>query len=141
MISIANNTGYPLDLKHFETIIKKVLEEEGREMEISLVFVSPKVIKRLNKEYRKKNKVTDVLSFYYGKEKGKDYGEIVVCPKRVKKQARRLKIDFEEELERVVIHGLLHLLGYDHERNEKEAQLMQEKQEFYLAKFKNKKTK
>ena len=79
-------------------------------------------IKKLNYQYRKKNKATDVISF------GEDINEIVICPEEVKKNGS----DFNKELKEVVIHGVLHLLGYDHEQSEEEATKMFNKQNKYL---------
>jgi len=60
-------------------------------------------------------------------------GEIVICLREVKKNARRFNSTFKKELVRVLIHGILHLLGYDHEKLEKEAEKMEEKENYYLS--------
>ena len=83
-------------------------------------------IKKLNKKFRKKNKPTDVLSFLLNDPNC--FGEIVICPEVVKEK--------KEEIIRVFIHGILHLCGYDHERSEREAKEMEEKQEKYLSNIK-----
>jgi len=59
-------------------------------------------------------------------------GEIVICLREVKKNAKRFSLIFEKELARVLIHGILHLLGYNHEKSEKEAEKMRKKEEYYL---------
>ena len=65
---------------------------------------------------------------------GKDYlGEIVICPEIVKENAKKYGIEEEHEMIKVFIHGILHLLGYDHEKTEKEAEKMESKQEKYLS--------
>ena len=84
--------------------LEKVFEQE---LKINIVFVKQKEIKRLNREYRKTNFVTDVLSFSLD-----DKGEVYICPKYVKKSFKNE--DFLEEIVRLSIHGILHLLGYDH---------------------------
>ena len=78
-------------------------------------------IRELNRKYRQKNKATDILSFQYG-----NAGEIVICLKEVKKNARRFQSTFKKELARVLIHGILHILGYSH-------QTMPGKENFYLG--------
>jgi len=99
-------------------LAKKVLKGENREeMDLSIVFVGKDRISELNKKYRGKNKTTDVLSF------GGGLNEIVICPAVVKKK---------KELTRVLIHGILHLLGYDHEKSREDAKEMEKKQEYYL---------
>ena len=126
MIEINNLTNFRVDSKFLSTVAKIVLKGENRETEnISLAFVSKEEIKKLNKKFRKKNKATDVLSFEL---KEKDYlGEIVICPEVVKEN--------KEEIMEVFIHGILHLLGYDHEKSKKQEEIMEEKQNFYLSKF------
>ena len=85
--------------------------------EISIAFVGDKTIRELNKKYRKINKVTDVLSF-----SGEDdfLGEIVIDYAQIKRQARKYSENINEELKFILIHGLLHLIGYeDKEENER----------------------
>ena len=68
-------------------------------------------------------------------QKTKGLGEIVICLREVLKNSRKLEASFNKELSRILIHGLLHLLGYEHEKGEKSAKIMEEKQEQYLLKF------
>ena len=140
MIEINNLTGYPLaglavDKKSFSQVAKKVLLGENRRMQtLSLAFIDKAEIKKLNKKFRKKNKPTDVLSFNLDE---KDYlGEIVICPKVVKENAKRYKVSAKKEILKVFIHGILHLCGYDHEKSKKDAERMENKQEKYLSKVK-----
>lgn len=138
MLEITNLTQNLIDENFFKEIAKYVLEKEKKQGIISLVLVGPGRIKKLNKEYRKKNKVTDVLSFpakeevpVQDKEIKNFLGEIVICLRVIKKTSKRENIPFEEELARVFIHGILHILGYEHHSPEKE-KIMLEKQEQYL---------
>ena len=126
MIEINNLTNFAVDKKFLTGVAKIVLKGENREREnISIAFVSSDEIKKLNQKYRKKNKPTDVLSF---KLDEKDcLGEIVICPEVVKKE--------EEKIERMLIHGILHILGYEHEKSKKEAEMMRVKEEHYLYQF------
>lgn len=85
--------------------------------EISLAFVTDASIRRLNRMYRRKDKVTDVLSFPVGMKApdGKRYlGDIVIAPGRAAKQAKEHGHGLERELGILLIHGFLHLIGYDH---------------------------
>jgi len=123
MMEINNLTKFKIDEKSFTQVAKKVLKGENRETEtLSLAFVGKDEIKKLNKKFRQKNKATDVLSFNL-KEKN-ILGEVVICPEVVKEKG--------EDLKRVFIHGILHLLGYDHEKSEKEAKEMEAKENYYL---------
>ena len=139
-IEINNLTGSPVinrvvDKKIFSTVAKIVLKGENRETEtLSLAFVKKEEIKKLNKQFRRKNKATDVLSFEL---KEKDiFGEIVICPEIVKENAEKYGISFKQELLKVFIHGILHLCGYDHEKSKKEEEIMEKKQNLYLSKIK-----
>jgi probable rRNA maturation factor len=133
MIEINNLTKFRVNKKSFAQVAKKVLMGENRGTKnISLALVGKEEIKKLNKKFRGKNKPTDVLSFdlstNYPLPTTNSYlGEIVICPEVVKEK--------EEEILRVFIHGILHLLGYDHEKSKAEEIKMQEKEDFYL-KFK-----
>jgi len=112
MLSVTNLTDYKIDKKRLEKTARKTFKiaNIGKLKEISVVFVSSNKIKEINKKYRRKNRPTDVLSFG-------ELNEVFVCPQIVKKQAKLLKIPFNSELTRVVIHGILHLAGCDHEKN------------------------
>ena len=120
-----------IDKGFLKRVVEKVLRGEkfkGKE-EISIAIVDSKEIQKLNKQYRKKNCPTDVLSF--GKM-GEDVSEIVICPEEVEKNGKELK----KELAEVVIHGVLHLLGHDHEKKKSDAEIMFKKQKEYLSKIK-----
>ncbi len=139
-IEINNLTASQIDKNFLRKVAEKVLEgpsfakaSEGKkkELDLSIALVGLKRIKELNKRYRKKNKTTDILSFLYN-----GLGEIIICPQQVKKNAKRFGEVFKKELTRVLIHGILHLLGYDHEKTEKEARLMEKRQNYYLSKIK-----
>lgn len=89
---------------------------------VTLVFLDPPQMKKINKQFRGKNKPTDVLSFFSAEEDS--IGEILFCPDVLKKQAKDQSHSFENEFLYMLIHGLLHLLGYDHERSIAEEKLM-----------------
>ena len=131
MIEINNLTLGEVDEEFLRGVAKKILKGENKkELNLSIVFVGESRIKKLNKEYRGKNKVTDVLSF------GDGLNEIVICLQEVKKNARKFNSSFKRELARVLVHGILHLLGYEHEKEKKEAEKMEKKQEYYLNSLK-----
>ena len=111
--------------------IKKTAEmvlfgEKKSNQDISLVLVSSDKMQALNQQYRRKNKPTDVLTF--------PELDIVICPKVVKENAQAAQTTFKDELARVVIHGVLHWLDYDHEIGEKEAEAMSNKEAKYFKK-------
>lgn len=91
---------------------------------VNLVFCDDKTVHRLNRDYRQKDKVTDVLTFtYYGEDQLKSpdqdflLGEVVLSIPQTKRQAKEYGVTFESEVYKLVIHGLLHLRGYDHEKD------------------------
>ena len=137
MIEFNNVTKSKINLARLQKLLKlinQILKNRG-EQTISLVFVSPLKIKSLNKIYRGKNKVTDVLSFNIADELDKsNLGEIIICASRATTQAREFKHSFQKEIERLFLHGYLHLCGFDHEK-EKEAVMMESLEEKVLKKF------
>ena len=106
------------------TINIDILEEIAQDLtirEIELIVTDNKTIQELNSEHRAKNKVTDVLSFpintTFGEETipGMPLGSIVISADLVKERSAELGHNAEDELSLLFIHGLLHLLGFDHE--------------------------
>lgn len=90
--------------------------------ELTVVFLTPAQMKKINFQYRKKNKPTDILSFA-AIEPG-SLGELLLCPAILKKQAKDHHHTVEAETFYMLIHGVLHLLGYDHEASAAEEKLM-----------------
>ena len=143
MIEVNNLTTNQVDKEFLKRVAKKALIGENKErLELSVVLVGQSRIRKLNKKYRKKNKVTDILSF------GDDLNEIVICLGEVEKNAKKYNSTSKKELAKVLIHGILHLLGYDHEKGEAKkgeerssatpfaaAREMKEKEDYYLRKI------
>jgi len=137
MIEINNLTKFSLNKTFFIGVAKKVLKGENRLKEnVSIAFVSPAEIHELNKQYRKKDKPTDVLSFEKVSDFKEEFSEVIICPSVVRENAKESKLSFKKELAKVLIHGILHNFGYDHEVSEAEAEKMFAKQDYYLSKVK-----
>lgn len=122
--------------KEIEDLIKGALRSEEINLPVDVILVNDDFMKKINRKYTKRRKTTDVLSFGMkeGKNMGVDYpglGDIYVSLDQAKRQAREYGISLKEEASRLVIHGLLHLLGYDH-KNKTQAKIMKEKEEAYL---------
>jgi probable rRNA maturation factor len=105
-------------------LVRQLLHEIGstslpsETQEVSIVFSSNERIRKLNKEYRGKNRPTDVLSFSQLEGPGHpspSLGDVIISVERAKTQCGRFRTTFSEELVRLLIHGLLHLHGFDHE--------------------------
>lgn len=99
-------------------VLQKILSEVSQSLNIkktvgfSLAFVLPKVIKKLNKTYRHKDIVTDVLSFPFDDQEM--VGEVIICLAQAKKQAKIYNQSVENEVTILLVHGLLHLFAFDH---------------------------
>jgi len=108
--------------------------------EISILLLDDPQIRELNREYRKKDKSTDVLSFPMLDDMVKNVqpqllGDIVISVETAEKQAEKRKCSLYNELSRLLIHGTLHLLGYDHELSKKDAQEMRKKENAIFEKI------
>lgn len=123
-----------LDLKKFTSkIIRYVLEHEKKDSyEISVSFVNDAAIQQLNFKYRENNKPTNVLSFIYNVKPL--YGDIVLAYGTILDESKKQQKKFQDHLTHLMIHGALHLLGYDHEI-EKEAIIMEELEKKILNYF------
>ena len=100
---------------------------------LSVVFVGSRFIRMINREYLSHDYVTDVVSFPLGPEPGPD-GEIYVNLDRAALQAKQYKVPFHAEIRRLVIHGLLHLLGYD-DATPRAKRAMTRRENHYLEQF------
>nr|WP_295904321.1 rRNA maturation RNase YbeY [uncultured Bdellovibrio sp.] len=101
---------------------RKVLKAAQASRELTLVFLDKKPAQKINFEFRGKDYATDVLSF--DSMDPSSFGELVLCPEVLKRQAKEHKLTYQQELGYMLLHGVLHLLGYDHETNEKDAREM-----------------
>ena len=112
MIEINNTTKRKVDEQFLKKIAQEVLNaEKSGKSNLSVAIVGVKKSQELNKIYRNKDKVANVLSF---SEKEFGLGEIVLCPKEIEKDVKKYGILFQQVLALMLIHGILHLLGYSH---------------------------
>ena len=117
MVEAINRTKAKIDLKLVENVAEKFLQVyKIKNREVSIAFVSDSEIKKINKQYRHLDKATDVLSFA-----GEDnfLGEIIIDFAQIKRQAKEFDKKVKDELIIILVHGLLHLAGYD-DKTEKE---------------------
>lgn len=103
-----------------QKIRNKILLTQKKEL--TLVFLKLAEMKSINRQFRKKNKPTDILSFQ--STDPSSLGELLLCTDVLKEQAVRHGHSFTDEVTYMLIHGILHLLGYDHEASLKEEKLM-----------------
>ena len=113
--------------------IRAVAKIEKRAIsEINYIFCSDTYLLELNQRFLKHNTLTDIITFD-NTEEGKDInGEIYISIDRIKENAFSLKTDFEDELHRVIIHGVLHLIGYTDKKKSEKA-IMRKKEEAFLS--------
>ncbi|MCD5385119.1 rRNA maturation RNase YbeY [Candidatus Gracilibacteria bacterium] len=109
-------------------IISKIVKKEQNGV-LNIVFLDDNSIQKLNKDYRNIDKTTDVLSFHYFddfKNLKKDdlAGEIILSENKIISQGKEYKLGTEKEFYKLIIHSILHILGYDHE-TDKDYKIMQ----------------
>ena len=125
----------PLDKSKILNAASSILSLADQSMaELSILFVGDKKMTELNSAYRGKNKTTDVLSFEAGipvdiQEGPHILGDIVISIPKAESQAQTANIEFYDELCRLLIHGVLHLTGYDHEVSPYMARKMRKKEQ------------
>ncbi|MDO4594176.1 MAG: rRNA maturation RNase YbeY [Tissierellia bacterium] len=121
--------------EELEEVILETLKTEGvgENFEISVSFVSENEIKSLNRDYRNIDRVTDVLSFptdlIEESEIMMPLGDIVICVKRAKEQAREYGHDLKREIMYLTCHSMLHLLGYDHIKEDDKLEMRKREKE------------
>ncbi len=94
-------------MHQIESIKNEIL---GKDYDLSFSFITPKEIQRLNKQYRNIDKPTDILSFPLSDKEG----EIFICKSEARKESKKFDRDYENFLNFLLIHGMVHLKGFDH---------------------------
>lgn len=132
-IEIHNIHPTPVEFAMLQKITEKVWRSESTvDGKVSLVLGDDDFIKSLNQQYLGENSLTDVIAFPLSEIESSVFeGEIYVSLDRVKANADYYDVNFDEELMRVTIHGLLHLLGYD-DRTKVDKNVMKRREDFYL---------
>ena len=139
-VEIINNSKNKVnepELEHYintvyDELKKRSIQSELLEKKITVAFVDEKEIQRLNKEFRKKNSVTDILSF--SPVEKSSLGELAICLSVIYDKKAN-EFSEREWLYYLVLHGILHLLGFDHERGRAEAQKMYHLQDAVFEKI------
>ncbi|HLC14825.1 MAG TPA: rRNA maturation RNase YbeY [Thermodesulfovibrionia bacterium] len=119
------------DSRKVETLARKTLSFLNKNnVELSVLLVSDKAMQKLNRDYRGIDKPTDVLSFdvQISGLPSRALGDVVINVQQAQRQANEGQIDLYEEINHLLVHGILHLLGYDHEKSEQDYNLMIDKQ-------------
>lgn len=142
-IEVFNETSNSLDeeLKDLNELLCNICKDEDiGDGEFNIIIVDKKKIQELNKEYRNIDRVTDVISFAledddtFKLDNYRVLGDIYICLEKAREQALEYGHSFKRELSFLAVHGLLHLLGYDHMTKEDE-EIMFSKQEEVLSRY------
>lgn len=126
-------------IKDITTEILKALNLDN--VEVSITLTDDETIRQINRDWRGKDKPTDVLSFPMDETVGYRYkvlGDVIISIPYAKRQAHQIGLTEREEILRLLIHGILHLLGYDHERSQEDEKIMFEIQDKIFYQLKNK---
>ncbi len=114
--------------------IKKIIElEKKKQGQLNFVFTGDKQLLQTNIQFLNHNTYTDIITFD-NCEGNTVNGDIVISVERVKENAEKFAVNFDEELKRVIIHGILHLCGYK-DKTKKHAEEMRKKENWALKKF------
>jgi probable rRNA maturation factor len=117
-VFLANEQPVPIDEARLSALARHVLDSEkvDDEAELSILVIDREHMRKLNSRFAKNDYATDVLAFpmLEGDEDSTMVGDVVVCPDVAKSNAEKLEHSLDRELEVLVVHGTLHLLGYDH---------------------------
>jgi probable rRNA maturation factor len=147
-VFLADEQDDPLDAEPLRRLAETVLEEEQypADTEVTLLFVGEEEIATYNERFMQRHGATDVLAFPVEHLKPGvvpdrktggpplNLGDVVIAPKIVRAQAEAAAVPFEEELSLLVVHGLLHLLGYDHQSDD-EADEMEHREQQLLGRL------
>lgn len=150
MYYVENETEEKVDLKEVRAILKKIVLYYGEKRDFSVTFVTDSEIQELNKEYREIDAPTDILTFRLDDTpsfpisfededvdflNNEEMGDIFISLDTMRRNAEEFGVREEEELSRLLLHGILHLRGLDHKTNDFEKEEMLKEQEDVLAKL------
>jgi rRNA maturation RNase YbeY len=122
MIEVVNRQRkLPLDCEHWRAFTVKALKVAfAEDAAVTIAFVSDRAMRQLNRRWRGTRDTTDVLSFpaaqdEFERVEGSSLGDVVISVEQAARQAEEHGLEFDEEVSQLILHGLLHLCGYDHE--------------------------
>ena len=150
MYYVENETEEKVDLKQVRAILKKIVAYYGEKRDFSVTFVTDNEIQELNREYREIDAPTDILTFRLDDTpsfpisfededvdflNNEEMGDIFISLDTMRRNAEEFGVKNEEELSRLLLHGILHLRGLDHKTNDFEKEEMLKEQEEVLTKL------
>lgn len=135
MISFNYETNFELENEERLSawLTSVIIEEDFSEGEINYIFCDDDYLHKLNVEFLKHDTLTDIISFDYTLGRLIN-GDIYISIERVLDNAKDFKVDFESELHRVMVHGILHYCGYK-DKNKEDETMMRTKENYYISKI------
>lgn len=132
MITFQNTSKFKVkDLRKKKIWLNSISKNEGKEIgNLNFLFVDDKEMLKYNKKYLQHESYTDIITFDNSLN-NKIAGDIVISLERVNENAKYYQVSYNYELERVMAHGLLHLLGYN-DKNKEEEKIIRKKENYYL---------
>lgn len=128
--------GVSFKLKHSRKTVRWIKETIANENctvgELSFIFCTDEYLMSINVDFLKHHTLTDIITFDHAENKGEISGDIFISIDRVKENAPKFNSTFEEELHRVLVHGVLHLIGYG-DKSQSEKTEMRKKEDAYLS--------
>jgi probable rRNA maturation factor len=138
-VEVYNKTKAKINLALVDAVTKAFLKfYKKSKLDVVIIFIGDKEMQIMNRDYRHKDKVTDVLSFTESDSPDAQadlLGQIFIDYQQIKRQAKEFEQSDEDELVFILVHGLLHLLGYD-DATEEEAQIMEDLGKSFIKKLK-----
>jgi rRNA maturation RNase YbeY len=130
-----NLTSFPvINRRSVSVWLNSVVESENkRSGEICIIFTNDETLVEINRKYLNHDSYTDIITFDYNHE-NRIEGDLFISAERVLENSKKFKVSFHDELLRVIVHGLLHLLGYD-DKNPKGKKAMTEMENLWLERF------
>lgn len=104
----------------YEKLINKILKEKSKYKKLNIIFVTEQEIQEMNKSYRDKDYITDVISFPNDEV---ELGDIFICLDQARRQAEEYNHSLDREVGFLAVHGYLHVIGYDHQTEEEEKEM------------------
>ena len=125
---------FPTQEKEFVIWLENVAKDESKNISfLTYIFCSDEFLLDINIQHLGHDQYTDIITFPY-KEGDDIESDLYISIERVKENAYDYEVTFDEELKRVMVHGLLHLLGYS-DKSEEDVRIMREKEDYYIARF------
>ena len=113
-------------------IVKATENEEYTIGTLNFILTNDNILLTLNSEYLRHSTLTDIITFDMSEKQGEISGDIFISVDRAKENSKEFKVTLSSEINRLIIHGVLHLMGYK-DKTQEEKELMREKEEFYLS--------